>query len=344
MVILMGPESGKAGDGLPDGQVIHRNARLGDQIIQSGGGCVGAVPVLDVDGRRADDDIAVDGGAYQNALAQFAGQLEHRMAHESAGLLVQQAVIAPAGGNMQLPLLGHHIVQHVRVHARGVDHIPGLEVAAVRMNGPAAAASGEARYLCIEPEFHAVGISVLRQGNGHVKGADNTAGGGPQGGHGVFADVWLQFVKTFTVYNFQPLHTVLHTVFIEGLKSRHILLGHTDHQRAVHLERKIQIFGKLGNHPVAPDVHFGHEAAVGSVKARVDNGAVGLGGAAAHILCPLQNQHFPLIAGQIPGYRAAGDTRADNNYIVQMERLLQQKSGSPRKPSGRRGWAARHLH
>ena len=257
---------------------------------------------------------------------------------------VQQAVIAPAGGNVQLPFLGHHIVQHVRVHARGVDHIPGLEVPAVRMNGPAAAASGETRYLCIEPEFHAVGISVLRQGNGHVKGADDTAGGGPQGGHGVLADIGLHFVKPFTVYNFQPLHTVLHAVFIKGLKSRHILLRHADHQGTIHLEWKVQIPGKLGHHSVAPHIHFCHKTSVGSVKARVDNGAVSLGGAAAHILRPLQNQHFSLVAGKIPGHRAAGDTGADNNYIVQMERLLQQKSGSPRKPSGRRGWAARHLH
>ena len=228
-MILMGAQSGKAGDGLADGQVVHGNARLGDQLLQPRGGGIGAVPVLNIDGGGTDDDVAVNGRAHQNALAQLPGQLEHRVADEAAHLPVQQAVVAPAGGDVQLPG-GDHVVQHVGIDACRVDNIPRLEVALLRVDGPALLAPGKARDLCVEPEVHTVGIGILRQSDGHIEGADNAAGRRPQGGNGVFADVGLQLVEPLGIHNFQPLHAVFHAVFIESQKPVHILLGHAYHQ------------------------------------------------------------------------------------------------------------------
>ena len=74
------------------------------------------------------------------------------------------------------------------------------------------------------------------------------------------------------------------------------------------------------------------------VEPGVDNGAVGFGGAAAHVLRLFQHQHLALITGQIPRDRAAGNACADDNNIVQKDSsfICQRKPGSPNKPSGGR--------
>ena len=332
----MGPEPGEAGDGLAQRQVIHSNAGLGDDLLQTGRGGVGAVPILHVDGRGANNRVAVDRGADQNTLAQLAGELENCVLHKIPRLFIQQAVVSPAGGDVQLPFR-NHIVEHIRIDPGGIDHIPGPEVPTVRVNRPEALPSGKAQNAGIELECHAVGIGVLSKSDGHIEGADNSAGRGPQSRHSILAHIGLQFVEPPGIHNFQPLYPIFQAVFIEGFQPWQVLFGHTDHQRTVHPEWEIQLLGQLRHHPISLDVHLGHEAAMGGVVARMDDGAVGLGGAAAHIRLPLQNQHISLIAGQIPGHRAAGDTRSDDQAIVQTKRLLQEKSGSPRTPSRRRG-------
>ena len=76
VVILMRAQTGEARDGLADGQMLDGRARLLDQVVQTLGGGVRALAVFDVDRRRADNGVAVDSRADQNALAELAGQLE----------------------------------------------------------------------------------------------------------------------------------------------------------------------------------------------------------------------------------------------------------------------------
>ena len=52
VVILMRAQTGKARDGLADGQMLDGRARLLDQVVQTLGGGVRALTVVDVDGRR----------------------------------------------------------------------------------------------------------------------------------------------------------------------------------------------------------------------------------------------------------------------------------------------------
>jgi len=198
-------------------------------VIQARLGGSSVVPVLLIRGSGAEEEVSVDSGGHQHTLAHGTGQLEDGAAHQAAVLPVQQAVFAPAGGDVQLPGRDH-VVQHVGIDACRVDNIPRPEVALLRVDGPALLAPGKARDLCVEPEVHAVGIGVLRQGDGHIEGADNAAGGRPQGGNGVFADVGLQLVEPPGVHDLQPFHAVFHAVFIESQKPVHILLGHAYHQ------------------------------------------------------------------------------------------------------------------
>lgn len=73
MAVLMGTEAGKARDDLTNGQILHGRPGLGDQLIEAGGGGVRTVLVLDVDGRRPDDGVAVDGRLTRTPLPYFPG-------------------------------------------------------------------------------------------------------------------------------------------------------------------------------------------------------------------------------------------------------------------------------
>ena len=97
MAQLMGAQPRKAGDGLPQRQVFHRQTRLGAHLVQLGGGGGGILLVVDVVGRGADEQIAVDGGGDQHPLAVFAGQLKNRVVHMVGGCVVQQEVVPPGG-------------------------------------------------------------------------------------------------------------------------------------------------------------------------------------------------------------------------------------------------------
>ena len=70
MVILMRAQTCKARDDLADGKILDRRARLFNQVVQPFGSGVRALAVFTVDGRRADDGVAVDGRADQNRAAE----------------------------------------------------------------------------------------------------------------------------------------------------------------------------------------------------------------------------------------------------------------------------------
>ena len=61
MVILMRAQTCTARDDLADGKILDRRARLFNQVVQPFGSGVRALAVFNVDGRRADDGVAVDG-------------------------------------------------------------------------------------------------------------------------------------------------------------------------------------------------------------------------------------------------------------------------------------------
>ena len=133
----------------------------------------------------------------------------------------------------------------------------------------------------------------------------------------------------------QPLDPVGHPVLIERLQLGTVGLGQADHQAAALLVGKVQLFGQGRHQLAALDVQPGHQGAVGRVKAGVDDGAVGLGGAATDVLFLVQNQDAGLIAGQLPGDGAAGHPCANDDDIG--HKLLLRFLLIPRRgPSGRR--------
>ena len=111
-----------------------------------------------------------------------------------------------------------------------------------------------------------------------------------------------------------------HTVGLAPLQQRvqtgTVRLIKAEHQRTVADEIKVQFFGQFPHQAVALHIEPGHLGAGSRVIARVDDGAVGLGGAGADVLGLFQQAGFQLIAGQLAGYGTARHAAADHDYII----------------------------
>ena len=339
----MGTEPGEAGDGLAQGQIFHSLRTLGPDVIQARLGGGSGVGVLHIDGGGANDGVAVDGGSHQNALALFAGELENGALHEAARGAVQEEVVAPAGDDGH-GIVRDHVVEPAGVNACGVDHDSGLQVASDGPDPPAALDFLDVGDLGVELELHAVAGGVLCQGVCQAEGTDNAAGGGIEGGDGPVGDVGLQGCQLLPLDDAQALHAVFDAVLVEPDQVGTVSLVQHDHERAVLAVVEVQLLAQGGHHLAPEDVELCHEGAVLGVVACVDDGGVGLGGAAADILRPLHHEDGCVLPGELPGNGTAANACADDDDIGQDASLLWgngdsvHKEGSP--PPGNSGEGA----
>lgn len=311
---FVGPQSRKAGNGLPQGQVLYCQSGLGAHLVQLGGSGGGIFFVVNVGGRGADEQIAVHGGGHQHALAVLARQLKDRVVYVFARCMVQQKVVAPPRHN------GHGVgadlvVQFVGMHPCRVDDTARFQRTAVGPKAPAAVYALDALYLGVKLELHTVFGGVFGKGVGQAEGADDAASGRPQRRHRFVGDVRLQGAQFLPPDDAQSLHAVGAAVFQQFFQRRAVLLAQADHQAAALPVGKIQLFGKVRHHPAARHVEGGHPAAGGGVKPCMDNGAVGLGGAAADVLLLIDHQNVALVSAQFPGRCAARHPTADDDDI-----------------------------
>ena len=187
-------------------------------------------PVGDRLGVGAGNEVAVDGGGDQHALALGTGTLEDHPVHQAALALVQQIVFAPVGGHLPIHRF-QQFMDAVGVHPRGVDDAPG---------GKAALGSGKAEPALRQSldggdraaavQFHTVLDGGLDHGQGKAPGIDDAGGGGVQsaadfGGEG-------RFHGTGFLPGQQPQlrHAVGHAPAVQRFQRGPVLGGEAHHQ------------------------------------------------------------------------------------------------------------------
>ena len=143
-----------------------------------------------------------------------------------------------------------------------------------------------------------------------------------EGRHHILRHLRLQSAHLLCLQNLKSFHAVLLPLIVKPLQKRPILLVKAKHQRPVPLIWKIQLPGQSLHHPAALHVQRSLPAARSSVEAPMDNAAVSLGGALAHIAGPLQNSHLPVTSGQLSRDGTPGYAPADHNYVRHMYLLV----------------------
>ena len=199
----------------------------------------------------------------------------------------------------------------------GVEDEPALHVPLVGADPPALLRPLQAGDGVLQLQVGAVEHRRLRQGQTVLPGGADGGGGGVEHGAHLGGQVWLQAAGFFAGENLQPGHAVGLTPAEQDLQGLFVLFGEGGHKGAApavgHIQRRAQLSCQL----CAPHVESGHQGARFRVVPGVENGGVGLGGAAGHIVGPLQHADAQLVPGQMEGRRCAGDAAADDNDVVQ---------------------------
>ena len=265
---------------------------------------------------RAHDQVAVDGGGDQHALAQLVGALEDDVVHTGALALVQQVVLATGGSDVEAGGL-HHAVDFLGPDTGGIDDVAGFHSALG--GGQAVAAVGHGLsvfHAAAAAQLHAVAHSHFGHGQGVLPGADDGGAGGPQGTADILGEVGLHGQRFFLGQNFHIGHAVGRAVLVQVLQVGQLALGQSQHEGAALLVGNIQLCADLLGQLHTAHVQPCHLGAGSGVVACVQNGAVGFGGAVGHVVFCLQNDDFVLVARQCVGCSGADHTTADDSNII----------------------------
>ena len=91
---------------------------------------IGCISVIVIISGRANQRVSMNGRSHKDSFAVLAGQLEDRIAYETAGSLVQKAVFAASGSDVDL-ILAHHIVEDICIDTGRIDNYLGEDITIV---------------------------------------------------------------------------------------------------------------------------------------------------------------------------------------------------------------------
>ncbi len=109
----------------------------------------------------------------KNSFPKLPRKREDCTLHMVPRTLIQQAVIPSSRRDLYLTA-ADHIVEPVCVDTRRIYHESGSEDSLIRNKLIAFLKPSDLLYFCTEPEFCAVGIRILCQGDIQLKGADDS--------------------------------------------------------------------------------------------------------------------------------------------------------------------------
>ena len=237
------------------------------------------------------------------------------MEHTRIGL-VDHIILAAAGQDVQL-LGGDHVVELTGLVTGGIDHGFGLQrLAGGGLHQPHLSLPADAGDGGVQLEVGAVLHSVLRQSDGQLVGADDGAGGHPQGPSGGGTHMGLLLPQLRFAEDLQAGHAVGLAPLAQNFQLREVVSFKGDDQRTVALKGHFQLGTQLVKHAVAFHVIFRLQRAFLGVISAVYNGGIGLGAAALrHVGSLVHHQDIQIPAGELPGNGTAHYAGADDDHI-----------------------------
>ena len=225
------------------------------------------------------------------------------MGNQAPHLFVHQAVFTLPRSDMEF-FSTDLIVERIAVQTGGIYHGPCFIASFLRHHS---IAFRMFRKVCLfycqnsflQMELHPVHSRILRQGDVQLEGADDASGRRMEGADHCIGKRRFQCQKFFFLQDLQPLYPVLSPLLQKFFQMGAVLFIKTKHQGTVPLIRKVQLSGKLLQHPASADVHFGLPAAGSCVKTGMGDAAVCLGGAGTDILSFFKQCSLQIIAGKL---------------------------------------------
>ena len=257
----------------------------------------------------------MNGGRDQDALAHGAGALEDHAAYPRPLALVQQ-IVFPLGGANSKGCFPNEPVDPVRVDAGSVDDVPGAEHALGGGDGEALLLPGDGGDGTAPAELRAVAHRRLRHGQGVLPWVHDGGGGGQQRLQDLAAQLRLQGPGLVSGEEDQARHAVFLPPLQQGPQEGAVLLAEGQDQTAGLPVGHVQFGADLLRHADALHVQPGHFRVRLRVVARVEDGAVGLGGTPGHVAEGLQHREAQPEPAQAVGAGRADYAAADNDDIL----------------------------
>ena len=256
----------------------------------------------------------MDGGGHQHALARRAGTWKDHVRDPAPLRFVQQVVLPPDAPQRKGVGRGQ-IVEPVRLEAGGVEDAAGLIATGGGLQPPAATHPPDGGDAGAQMDLDSVAYGGLCQGQAVFPGGADGGGGGMERGDDLGAQAGLQGAGGGAVQQLQAGNSIAQAPGIERLQRGALPCVEGDHQGACGPIGNVQLAAQLSGQRGAADVAAGHEGAGLRVIPGMENGGVGLGGAAGHIVLPLQHRYGQPIFGQLIGRCGAGDAAANEDDI-----------------------------
>ena len=219
---------------------------------------------------------------------------------DQAALGFVQKVVFPSAGQNAESRGGGQIVHLIGVAAGGVDN----------------EAASDSGHRGVEEKIAAVGPGGVRQADGQGPGGDDPGGGGVQRPPDVGREVGLPPPHLLAAEEGETRHPVGIAALLQLAEGDVVLRLQRQHQGAVDHIVHMEVFRQLGHHGVAFDIVTGHFGARQRIISRVDDAAVGPGGARGHVVVPFDENNPRLGLGQFAGHCAADDAAADDGHVV----------------------------
>ena len=309
-----GAYTGEVADGLPE--IDGGNGFLGGGPHKIQSLCGGAhILIRDRVGVGSNDQVAVNSGGHQYALAIGAWALEDHMLYPVSLAFVQQVILA-SGGVDHKGGGRRHLVDCLGRDSGGVDDIPAAEISLVGVDQPAAFHKLQPGNGSPQMELCPVADGGLRQGQTILpRGADGGCGGVEGGGY-LFREVGVHGAGLLPGEQAELRHAVGLAPAEQVLEGSLILGREGQYEGAAGLVRNVQLGAQLFGQGGAPHIELGHQCAGLRVIPGMEDGGVGLGGAVGHVIFPLQDGRLQPVAGKVEGGGRTGDAAADDEYIV----------------------------
>ena len=251
----------------------------------------------------------------EHALAHLRGALEHGH-FEGQGLhAVEQVILAAAVDDMQ-QVAAHHIMQRGGADACAVDqNFAGMLALVGRHMPQAVLRLDQAFDLLAEHEAHAVDGGMVGEGVGHLVRAGQAGGRRMERAEDVRIGIRLQRKHLVALDEANAGDAVFDALGDEGRQGRAVCLGKAQDERAGLTVGHAKLGAEGRIHLRALDVELCLEGAGMGVKARVDDAAVGLGGALGDIRAAVDNRDARFVPAQHARDGTARDARADDQNV-----------------------------
>ena len=209
--------------------------------------------------------------------------------------MIQEVILTAAGNNIKLAA-GYLVMQPRAVDSRAIYKSPGFKYTLVCMDRPPALRGLDLLYFGFQHKLNAVGSSRVSQRMRQLIGTDQSGRRHIQRANHIGVEIGLHLQSLIPLNDAAACHAVDKRLFIELDDRFPVILAESKHHRAGLSVRNAQTAAQLRHHLSAFDIQPRLFRARLRVISRVDNAAVGLAGPLRHIVSPVQNGDFALIA------------------------------------------------